>query len=80
MTIKVSIYDHTTGEQIEREMTEAELEQRDIEAAELAKLQAEAAAEAEALRNLKIAAYEKMGLSPEEIEAILPTSKPVEFI
>lgn len=37
---------------------------------------AQAKAEAEALRAAKIAAYEKLGLSETEIEALLPTPKP----
>lgn len=80
MTHKVSIYNHTTGEQIEREMTEAESKQRDIESAAHAKVQADAKAEAEALRNVKVAAYEKLGLSAAEIEALLPTPKPFQPI
>ena len=41
--------------------------------ARLAKEQAKA--EAETARQTKIAAYEKLGLTPEEIEALLPTPK-----
>lgn len=80
MTDKVSIYDHATGEQIERAMTAAEQKQRDAEVAAFLKAQADAEAEAESLRNLKIAAYEKMGLSAVEIEALLPTPKPIQPI
>ncbi len=42
--------------------------------ARLAKLQAKA--DAEALRQTKISAYEKLGLTKSEIEALLPISKP----
>jgi hypothetical protein len=42
--------------------------------ARLAKLQAKA--DAEALRQTKISAYEKLGLTESEIEALLPISKP----
>ena len=42
--------------------------------ARLAKLQAKA--EAEAARQTKISAYEKLGLTEAEIEALLPISKP----
>lgn len=80
MADKVSIYDHSTGEHIERQMTTAEQKQWDLETAANLKAQAKAKAEAEAARNLKIAAYEKMGLTPDEIEALLPTPKPIELI
>ena len=80
MTDKVSIYDHSTGEHIERQMTAAEQKQWDAESAANLKVQAQAKAEAESLRNLKIAAYKKLGLSAEEIEALVPTPKPVELI
>ena len=36
----------------------------------------QAKAEADALRQTKILAYEKLGLTEAEIEALLPTSKP----
>lgn len=42
--------------------------------ARLAKEQAKA--EAEAARQTKISAYEKLGLTEAEIEALMPTSKP----
>jgi hypothetical protein len=42
--------------------------------ARLAKLQAKA--DAELLRQTKISAYEKLGLTEAEIEALLPVSKP----
>jgi hypothetical protein len=42
--------------------------------ARLAKLQAKA--DAEVLRQSKISAYEKLGLTEAEIEALLPISKP----
>ena len=80
MTDKVSIYDHATGEQVERDMTAAEQKERDAEVA--ASLQALAALEAEAasLRATKVSAYEKMGLSAAEIEALIPTPKPYQKI
>jgi hypothetical protein len=43
--------------------------------ARLAKLQAKS--DAEALRQSKISAYEKLGLTKAEIEALLPTPKPL---
>jgi len=80
MTDKVFIYNHATGEQIERDMTAAEQKERDAESA--ASLQAVAALESEAasLRATKVSAYEKMGLSAAEIEALLPTPKPFQKI
>lgn len=80
MADKVSIYDHNTGEQIEREMTTTEQKQWDAESAANLKAQADAKAEAETARNLKIAAYTKIGLTAEEIEALLPSVKPIELI
>jgi hypothetical protein len=77
MTDKISIYDHSTGELIERDMTDAEQKQRDAEGAAHAKVQEEAKATAEALRATKIAAYQKLGLNADEIEALLPTPKPI---
>jgi hypothetical protein len=77
MTNLIGIYNHTTGENIVREMTTDEQTQRDAEieawqtAKENAKLQAEQS------RETKIAAYEKLGLTEAEIEALLPTPKPL---
>jgi hypothetical protein len=34
--------------------------------------------DAENARQLKISAYEKLGLTPEEIEALLPTPNPIQ--
>ena len=76
MNDKISIYDHLTGETILREMTDEEQAQRDAEVAENESKQAQAEAEAEALRATKIAAYQKLGLSEAEIEALLPSTKP----
>lgn len=76
MNDKISIYDHLTGETIVREMTDEEQAQRDAEVAENESKQAQAQAEAEALRATKIAAYQKLGLTEAEIEALLPTPKP----
>lgn len=72
----ISIYNHNTGEQIVREMTADEQEKREAEiTAQLEKKAEEEAAE-QNLRQLKISAYEKLGLSVQEIEALLPTPKP----
>lgn len=63
----VRVHDMETGEIIDRPMTEHEL--ADYEAS-IANLNAEKEAQANA-RALKVAAYEKMGLTAEEIAAIL---------
>jgi len=76
MTNQIGIYNHSTGENIVREMTNEEQAQKDaeVEAARIAKEQAKI--EAEQLRETKIAAYEKLGLTEAEIEALLPTPQP----
>jgi hypothetical protein len=72
----IQIYDNITGETIIREMTDEEQAQRNAEvAAYLAEKQAKEQAEAEA-RAIKISAYQKLGLTEAEIEALLPTPKP----
>lgn len=73
---KVFIYDHNTGEQIERQMTDEEQAKRDAQVAAFLAQEAQAKADAEALRQTKISAYQKLGLTDAEIEALLPT--PVE--
>jgi hypothetical protein len=75
MTDKISLYDHETGKQIDRDMTAAEQKERDAEVAAYAQKQAELEAEVESSRVLKVSAYEKLGLSAEEIEALLPTTQ-----
>ena len=78
MNDKISIYDHLIGETIVREMTDEEQAQRDAEvAAWLAEKAAKEQEQAE-LRANKISAYQKLGLSETEIEALLPTPKPIE--
>ena len=69
----IQIYDHLTGETIIREMTDAEQAQRDAEvAAYLAEKDAKKTA-AESAWRVKVSAYEKLGLTAEEIEALAPT-------
>lgn len=77
MTDKISIYDHSTGEQIERDMTPDEQKEYDLEVAINAQLQADRELKAQIDRDLKISAYTKLGLSDEEIETLLPTPKPI---
>jgi len=77
MTDKIGIYDNTTGEQIIREMTIEEQAERDAEVAIwLAEKTAKEQQEAE-LRANKISAYQKLGLTESEIEALLPTPQPL---
>ena len=78
MTNTIFIYDHSTGEQIERAMTAAEQKASDAESAAYAVKKAALEAEIESVRNVKIAAFQKLGLNAEEIEALVPTDKPVE--
>jgi hypothetical protein len=75
MTDTLAIYDHKTGENIVRKLTNEEQATRsaEIEASQLAKDQAKI--DAEKLRLIKISAYEKLGLTEAEIEALLPTPK-----
>ena len=69
---KIYYYDHSTGEEVIREMTDEEQTQRDAQVAAWLAQEAQAKADAEALRQTKIAAYEKLGLTEAEIEALLP--------
>jgi hypothetical protein len=73
----IGIYNHTTGENILREMTAEEIAEREANNAAylLRKADAEKAAIDE--RALKISAYQKLGLSDQEIEALLPTPEPL---
>jgi hypothetical protein len=78
MTNTIFIYDHSTGEQIERKMTAAEQKERDAEIAAYSAKKAALEAEIQSVRDLKIAAFQKLGLSAEEIEALVPTPKAVD--
>lgn len=71
----IQIYDHLTGETIIREMTDEEQAKRDAEIAAYLAEKAAKEAEAAQLRATKISAYQKMGLTEVEIEALLPTPK-----
>jgi len=73
MNNSITIYDHTTGETIVREMTDEEQAQRNAEiAAWKVEKQARQDAEEAAWRT-KISAYQKLGLTVDEIEALAPT-------
>lgn len=74
----VGKFDALTGEQEVREATAEEAAARQAEVAQwLAdkKAQEESAIQA---RALKISAYQKLGLTEAEIEALLPSPKPAE--
>lgn len=75
MNKNIYIYDHSTGEEVIREMTDQEQAQRDAEVAAAIEAKALAKAKAEALKQTKILAYQKLGLTEAEIEALLPTPK-----
>lgn len=80
MTNLIGIYDHSTGENIVREMTDDEQIARNEQIAIWAAEKEKAQLEAEQARQTKISAYEKLGLTEAEIEALLPTSKPASII
>lgn len=70
--MKIGIFDAETNEQIVRDATPEEIMAREKEIADyLANKEAQKLAEAE-LRATKIAAYQKLGLTEAEIEALLP--------
>jgi hypothetical protein len=73
--LTIQIHDVATGEIINREMTDEEQQQFQAERAinsEAKRFREEQAAQ---LRATKISAYQKLGLTAEEIEALLPTPK-----
>lgn len=72
----IGIYDHSTGEQIVREMTPEEQAQRDAEVAAALEAKAQRQAEAEAKATTKQAALEKLGLTEEEVKALLGQHNP----
>jgi len=71
MTEQIGIYEHSTGEQIIREMTAEEQAQRDAEvAAWLAAKEAKAQAETEAAAKRQ-ALLDKLGITEEEAKLLL---------
>lgn len=76
MSNKITITDAATNTTIEREMTDEELAARNAMLEQDALDKAEAEAKAQELKQLKTSAYEKLGLTADEIEALLPTAKP----
>lgn len=73
MNDKIGIYDHLTGEYTTVEFTDDEQTKIDAERAAWRIAKDQAKLEAQQLRQTKINAYEKLGLTPAEIEALLPT-------
>ena len=70
--MKIGIYDGLTKEQIEREATPQEIAQREAEIAFNIEEEANTKAQEQNLRDVKVAAYQKLGLTEAEIEALLP--------
>jgi hypothetical protein len=73
MNDKIGIYDHSTGEYSTVELTDDEQAKIDAERAAWRIAKDQAKLEAQQLRQTKISAYEKLGLTVAEIEALLPT-------
>jgi hypothetical protein len=73
MNDKIGIYDHETGEYTTVKLTNAEQAKIDADRAAWRIAKDQAILEAKQLRQTKISAYEKLGLTPAEIEALLPT-------
>lgn len=69
----IQIHNAATGEITVRELTNAEQKMRDAEKAQFLLDEEAAKAQATTLRETKILAYKKLGLSEAEIEALLPT-------
>lgn len=70
--MKIGEFDALTGEQIIRDATPEEIAAREAEIAQWAIEKQERIAKAEQLKSQKIAAYEKLGLTQEEIDALVP--------
>ena len=71
MAESIGIYDHLLGEQIVREMTPEEQDERDAQIAAALEAKAQRQAEAEAKAATKQATLEKLGLTEEEVKALL---------
>ena len=72
MTNLIGIYDHSISKEIVREMTAEEKANRDAEVAVFVAQQEQLKAEAKTLYETKVSAYQKLGLTEAEIEALLP--------
>ncbi len=73
----IHINNAETGEVITRELTDPEQKIRDAEKAEMLAEKEQKELEATQLRQTKISAYEKLGLTEAEIEALLPSPAPL---
>ena len=78
MSKLIGEYNHNTGENIVREMTPEEIAILEADQTALREGKAQREAEVEATRAAKISAYQKLGLTEAEIEALLPSPKPAE--
>lgn len=71
----IFIYDHLTGTEITREMTDEEQALFDAKIQSNIALAKEEKQKQDLLRQNKVSAYQKLGLTAEEIEALLPKDK-----
>ena len=68
---KAFIYDHTSGDQIEKEMTAKERKERELDIANSVAETATREAEAEAKAIAKAAILDRIGLTADELKTIL---------
>ena len=71
MTNLIGIYDHSTGENVIREMTVEEQEIRDAEIANNLAAKAEAEVEAAAKAEAKAALLDRLGITEDEAKLLL---------
>ncbi len=67
---KLFIYDHNTGEQIERQMTDEEQAERDAQVAAFLAQEAQTKADAEAKRAAAEAKLAALGLTADDLKAL----------
>jgi hypothetical protein len=75
MNDQIGTYNHEIGENIVRELTDDEQKILNAERKKAIEAKKQAVIEEEKLREIKVSAYQKLGLSDEEIEALLPSKK-----
>jgi len=73
--MKIGKFDAIIGQQIVLDATDEEIAAREAEITEYTATKQSLEIAATQLRNTKIAAYVKLGLTEAEIEALLPTPK-----
>lgn len=73
--MKISVCNAATGEEFVREATAEEIATLEAEASKSSAEKTARELAASELRLIKIAAYQKLGLTLTEIEALLPTPK-----